>query len=162
MRCPTARAVVNAAGLVDQVCDLERAQPPRLALSRGVRQVFDHADLPVRNTVVMRTGRAAYSPYHWGGTPISVLPMTTTGAQYYTGTDQDVSYLLATTQKAMPEATLSPDRIVSVVGDSPASRCGSGRASKELSERRVWTCLRTALCGRRKIVGLPRDGRAHC
>jgi glycerol-3-phosphate dehydrogenase len=51
-----AKAVVNAAGpWVDEVCGLERQQAPRLALSRGVHLVFDHSDLPVRHTVVMRT-----------------------------------------------------------------------------------------------------------
>jgi glycerol-3-phosphate dehydrogenase len=56
-------------------------------------------------------------------------------------TDQDVSYLLATTQKAMPEARLSPDRIVSVwSGIRPLVGDGSGRDSKELSRKdEVWT-----------------------
>ena len=140
-----ARAVVNAAGpWVDQVCDLERAQPPRLALSRGVHLVFDHADLPVRNTVVMRTPDARrifavpLGQYTYIGTTDDYHPQH----EYWPPvTDQDVSYLLATTQKAMPEATLSPDRIVSVwSGIRPLVGDGSGRASKELSRKdEVWT-----------------------
>ena len=114
-----ARAVVNAAGpWVDQVCDLEQAQPPRLALSRGVHLVFDHADLPVRNTVVMRTPDARrifavpLGQYTYIGTTDDYHPEH----EYWPPvTDQDVSYLLATTQRAMPEASLSPDRIVSVL-----------------------------------------------
>ena len=140
-----ARAVVNAAGpWVDQVCDLEQAQPPRLALSRGVHLVFDHADLPVRNTVVMRTPDARrifavpLGQYTYIGTTDDYHPEH----EYWPPvTDQDVSYLLATTQGAMPEARLSTDRIVSVwSGIRPLVGDGSGRASKELSRKdEVWT-----------------------
>ena len=141
----SARAVVNAAGpWVDQVCDLEQPQPPRLALSRGVHLVFDHADLPVRNTVVMRTPDARrifavpLGQYTYIGTTDDYHPEH----EYWPPvTDQDVDYLLATTQRAMPEATLSPDRIVSVwSGIRPLVGDGSGRASKELSRKdEVWT-----------------------
>ncbi|MEK9586452.1 MAG: glycerol-3-phosphate dehydrogenase/oxidase [Halieaceae bacterium] len=141
----SARAVVNAAGpWVDQVCDLEQPQPPRLALSRGVHLVFNHADLPVRNTVVMRTPDARrifavpLGQYTYIGTTDDYHPEH----EYWPPvTDQDVSYLLATTQRAMPEATLSPDRIVSVwSGIRPLVGDGSGRASKELSRKdEVWT-----------------------
>ncbi len=141
----SARAVVNAAGpWVDQVCDLEQAQPPRLVLSRGVHLVFDHADLPVRNTVVMRTPDARrifavpLGQYTYIGTTDDYHPEH----EYWPPvTDQDVSYLLATTQRAMPEASLSPDRIVSVwSGIRPLVGDGSGRASKELSRKdEVWT-----------------------
>ena len=140
-----ARAVVNAAGpWVDQVCDLEQARPPRLALSRGVHLVFDHADLPVRNTVVMRTPDARrifavpLGQYTYIGTTDDYHPEH----EYWPPvTDQDVSYLLATTQRAMPEASLSPDSIVSVwSGIRPLVGDGSGRASKELSRKdEVWT-----------------------
>ena len=141
----SARAVVNAAGpWVDQVCDLEQAQPPKLVLSRGVHLVFDHADLPVRNTVVMRTPDARrifavpLGQYTYIGTTDDYHPEH----EYWPPvTDQDVSYLLATTQRAMPEASLSPDRIVSVwSGIRPLVGDGSGRASKELSRKdEVWT-----------------------
>ena len=141
----SARAVVNAAGpWVDQVCDLEQAQPPRLALSRGVHLVFDHADLPVRNTVVMRTPDARrifavpLGEYTYIGTTDDYHPEY----EYWPPvTDQDVSYLLSATHKAMPEANLSPDRIVSVwSGIRPLVGDGSGRASKELSRKdEVWT-----------------------
>ena len=140
-----ARAVVNAAGpWVDQVCDLEQAQPPRLALSRGVHLVFNHADLPVRNTVVMRTPDARrifavpLGQYTYIGTTDDYHPEH----EYWPPvTDQDVQYLLATTQKAMPEASLSSDRIVSVwSGIRPLVGDGSGRASNELSRKdEVWT-----------------------
>ena len=140
-----ARAVVNAAGpWVDQVCDLEQPQPPRLALSRGVHLVFNHADLPVRHTVVMRTPDARrifavpLGQYTYIGTTDDYHPEH----EYWPPvTDQDVRYLLATTQGAMPEATLSPDRIVSVwSGIRPLVGDGSGRASKELSRKdEVWT-----------------------
>ena len=141
----SARSVVNAAGpWVDQVCDLEQAQPPRLALSRGVHLVFDHADLPVCNTVVMRTPDARrifavpLGEYTYIGTTDDYHPEY----EYWPPvTDEDVSYLLATTQRAMPEATLSPDRIVSVwSGIRPLVGDGSGRESKELSRKdEVWT-----------------------
>ena len=141
----SARAVVNAAGpWVDQVCDLEQPQPPRLALSRGVHLVFNHADLPVRHTVVMRTPDARrifavpLGQYTYIGTTDDYHPEH----EYWPPvTDQDVRYLLATTQRAMPEATLSPDRIVSVwSGIRPLVGDGSGRASKELSRKdEVWT-----------------------
>ena len=141
----SARAVVNAAGpWVDQVCDLEQPQPPRLALSRGVHLVFNHADLPVRNTVVMRTPDARrifavpLGQYTYIGTTDDYHPEH----EYWPPvTDQDVSYLLATSQRAMPEASLSPDRIVSVwSGIRPLVGDGSGRASKELSRKdEVWT-----------------------
>jgi glycerol-3-phosphate dehydrogenase len=141
----SARAVVNAAGpWVDQVCDLEQPQPPRLALSRGVHLVFNHADLPVRNTVVMRTPDARrifavpLGQYTYIGTTDDYHPEH----EYWPPvTDQDVTYLLATTQRAMPQATLSPDRIVSVwSGIRPLVGDGSGRASKELSRKdEVWT-----------------------
>ena len=141
----SARAVVNAAGpWVDQVCDLEQPQPPRLALSRGVHLVFNHADLPVRNTVVMRTPDARrifavpLGQYTYIGTTDDYHPEH----EYWPPvTDQDVRYLLATTQRAMPQATLSPDRIVSVwSGIRPLVGDGSGRASKELSRKdEVWT-----------------------
>ena len=141
----SARAVVNAAGpWVDQVCDLEQPQPPRLALSRGVHLVFNHADLPVRHTVVMRTPDARrivavpLGQYTHLGTTDDYHPEH----EYWPPvTDQDVRYLLATTQRAMPEATLSPDRIVSVwSGIRPLVGDGSGRASKELSRKdEVWT-----------------------
>jgi len=140
-----ARAVVNAAGpWVDQVCDLEQPQPPRLALSRGVHLVFNHADLPVRNTVVMRTPDARrifavpLGEYTYIGTTDDYHPEY----EYWPPvTDQDVSYLLSATHKAMPEANLSPDRIVSVwSGIRPLVGDGSGRASKELSRKdEVWT-----------------------
>ena len=141
----SARAVVNAAGpWVDQVCDLEQPQPPRLALSRGVHLVFNHADLPVRNTVVMRTPDARrifavpLGQYTYIGTTDDYHPEH----EYWPPvTDQDVTYLLATTQRAMPQAKLSPDRIVSVwSGIRPLVGDGSGRASKELSRKdEVWT-----------------------
>ena len=141
----SARAVVNAAGpWVDQVCDLEHPQPPRLALSRGVHLVFNHADLPVRNTVVMRTSDARrifavpLGQYTYIGTTDDYHPEH----EYWPPvTDQDVSYLWATTQRAMPEASLSPERIVSVwSGIRPLVGDGSGRASKELSRKdEVWT-----------------------
>ena len=141
----SARAVVNAAGpWVDQVCNLENPQPPRLALSRGVHLVFNHADLPVRNTVVMRTPDARrifavpLGQYTYIGTTDDYHPEY----EYWPPvTDQDVGYLLATTQKAMPEASLSPDRIVAVwSGIRPLVGDGSGRASKELSRKdEVWT-----------------------
>ena len=164
-----ARAVVNAAGpWVDQVCGLEQTQAPRLALSRGVHLVFDHADLPVRNTVVMRTPDARrifavpLGHYTYIGTTDDYHPEY----EYWPPvTDQDVSYLLATTQRAMPAAALSPDRIVSVwSGIRPLVGDGSGRASKELSRKdEVWTSPSgPALCGRRQVVGLSRHGRAHC
>ena len=140
-----ARAIVNAAGpWVDQVCDLEQPQPPRLALSRGVHLVFNHADLPVRNTVVMRTPDARrifavpLGEYTYIGTTDDYHPEY----EYWPPvTDQDVSYLLSATHKAMPEANLSPDRIVSVwSGIRPLVGDGSGRASKELSRKdEVWT-----------------------
>ncbi|MGB1959390.1 MAG: FAD-dependent oxidoreductase, partial [Luminiphilus sp.] len=140
-----ARAVVNAAGpWVDQVCDLEQPQAPRLALSRGVHLVFDHADLPVRNTVVMRTPDARrifavpLGQYTYIGTTDDYHPEY----QYWPPvTEQDVNYLLAATLRAMPEARLSPDRIVSVwSGIRPLVGDGSGRASKELSRKdEVWT-----------------------
>ena len=141
----SARSVVNAAGpWVDQVCDLEQPQPPRLALSRGVHLVFNHADLPVRHTVVMRTPDARrifavpLGQYTYIGTTDDYHPEH----EYWPPvTDQDVSYLLATTQRAMPQATPSPDRIVSVwSGIRPLVGDGSGRASKELSRKdEVWT-----------------------
>jgi glycerol-3-phosphate dehydrogenase len=141
----SARAVVNAAGpWVDQVCELEHPQPQRLALSRGVHLVFNHADLPVRNTVVMRTPDARrifavpLGQYTYIGTTDDYHPEH----EYWPPvTDQDVSYLLATTKRAMPEAALSPDRIVSVwSGIRPLVGDGSGRASKELSRKdEVWT-----------------------
>ena len=140
-----ARAVVNAAGpWVDQVCDMEQAQPPRLALSRGVHLVFDHADLPVRNTVVMRTpdARRIFAVPLGRYTYIGTTDDYHSEHEYWPPvTDQDVSYLLATTKRAMPEATLSPDRIVSVwSGIRPLVSDGSGRASKELSRKdEVWT-----------------------
>ena len=140
----SARAVVNAAGpWVDQVCNLENPQPPRLALSRGVHLVFNHADLPVRNTVVMRTPDARrifavpLGRYTYIGTTDDYHPEH----EYWPPvTDQDVSYLLATTKRVMPEASLSPDRIVSVwSGIRPLVGDGSGRASKELSRKdEVW------------------------
>jgi glycerol-3-phosphate dehydrogenase len=140
-----ARAVVNASGpWVDQVLDLEQPQAPRLALSRGVHLVFDHADVPVRNTVVMRTPDARrifavpLGQYTYIGTTDDYHPEY----EYWPPvTDQDVSYLLSATQKAMPEASLSPDRIVSVwSGIRPLVSDGSGRASKELSRKdEVWT-----------------------
>ena len=139
------RAVVNAAGpWVDQVCDLEDPQPPRLALSRGVHLVFNHVDLPIRNTVVMRTPDARrifavpLGQYTYIGTTDDYHPEH----EYWPPvTDQDVSYLLSTTQRAMPEASLSPDRIISVwSGIRPLVGDGSGRASKELSRKdEVWT-----------------------
>ena len=115
-----------------------------MALSRGVHLVFDHADLPVRNTVVMRTPDARrifavpLGQYTYIGTTDDYHPEY----EYWPPvTDQDVSYLLATTQRAMPAATLSPDRIVSVwSGIRPLVGDGSGRASKELSRKdEVWT-----------------------
>ncbi len=141
----SAKAVVNAAGpWVDQVCDLENPQPPRLALSRGVHLVFNHADLPVCNTVVMRTPDAR----RIFAVPLGQFTYIGTTDDYHPEyeywppvTDQDVSYLLSTTQKAMPEASLSPDRIISVwSGIRPLVGDGSGRASKELSRKdEIWT-----------------------
>ena len=140
-----ARAVVNAAGpWVDEVCGLEAPQPARLALSRGVHLVFNHADVPVRNTVVMRTPDARrifavpLGQYTYIGTTDDYHPES----EYWPPvTDQDVSYLLSSTRKAMPEANLSADRIVSVwSGIRPLVGDGSGRASKELSRKdEVWT-----------------------
>ena len=140
-----ARAVVNAAGpWVDEVCGLEAPQPPRLALSRGVHLVFNHADVPVHNTVVMRTPDARrifavpLGQYTYIGTTDDYHPES----EYWPPvTDQDVSYLLSSTRKAMPEANLSAGRIVSVwSGIRPLVGDGSGRASKELSRKdEVWT-----------------------
>ena len=140
-----ARAVVNAAGpWVDQVCGLEHAQAPRLALSRGVHLVFNRVDLPVCNTVVMRTPDARrifavpLGQYTYIGTTDDYHPE----CEYWPPvTDQDVRYLLSTTQKVMPKANLSADRIVSVwSGIRPLVGDGSGRASRELSRKdEVWT-----------------------
>jgi len=140
-----ARAVVNAAGpWVDQVCGLEGDQQNRLALSRGVHLVFDHADLPVRNTVVMRTrdSRRIFAVplgrYTYIGTTDDYHPEF----EYWPPvTEQDVDYLLSSTRRVMPEANLSADRIISVwSGIRPLVGDGSGRASKELSRKdEVWT-----------------------
>jgi len=140
-----ARAVVNAAGpWVDQVCGLEGDQQNRLALSRGVHLVFDHADLPVRNTVVMRTrdSRRIFAVplgrYTYIGTTDDYHPEF----EYWPPvTEQDVDYLLSSTCRVMPEANLSADRIISVwSGIRPLVGDGSGRASKELSRKdEVWT-----------------------
>ena len=140
-----ARAVVNAAGpWVDEVCGLEAPQPPRLALSRGVHLVFNHADVPVRNTVVMRTpdARRIFAVPLGQHTYIGTTDDYHPESEYWPPvTDQDVSYLLSSTRKAMPEANLSADRIVSVwSGIRPLVGDGSGRASKELSRKdEVWT-----------------------
>ena len=141
----TARAVVNAAGpWVDQVCGLEGDQQNRLALSRGVHLVFDNADLPVRNTVVMRTrdSRRIFAVplgrYTYIGTTDDYHPEF----EYWPPvTEQDVDYLLSSTCRVMPEANLSADRIISVwSGIRPLVGDGSGRASKELSRKdEVWT-----------------------
>jgi len=140
----TARAVVNAAGpWVDQVCGLEGDQQNRLALSRGVHLVFDNADLPVRNTVVMRTrdSRRIFAVplgrYTYIGTTDDYHPEF----EYWPPvTEQDVDYLLSSTRRVMPEANLSAGRIVSVwSGIRPLVGDGSGRASKELSRKdEVW------------------------
>ena len=140
-----ARAVVNAAGpWVDQVCGLEGDQQNRLALSRGVHLVFDHADLPVHNTVVMRTrdSRRIFAVplgrYTYIGTTDDYHPEF----EYWPPvTEQDVDYLLSSTCRVMPEANLFADRIVSVwSGIRPLVGDGSGRASKELSRKdEVWT-----------------------
>jgi glycerol-3-phosphate dehydrogenase len=140
-----ARAVINAAGpWVDQVCGLEGDQPARLALSRGVHLVFDHADLPVRNTVVMRTHDARrifavpLGQYTYIGTTDDYHPKF----EYWPPvTEQDIEYLLSSTRRVMPDAKLSADRIVSVwSGIRPLVGDGSGRASKELSRKdEVWT-----------------------
>ena len=140
-----ARAVVNAAGpWVDEVCGLEAPQPPRLALSRGVHLVFNHADVPVCNTVVMRTpdARRIFAVPLGQHTYIGTTDDYHPESEYWPPvTDQDVSYLLSSTRKAMPEANLSADRIVSVwSGIRPLVGDGSGRASKELSRKdEVWT-----------------------
>ena len=140
-----ARSVINAAGpWVDQVCGLEGDQQTRLALSRGVHLVFDHADLPVRNTVVMRTrdSRRIFAVplgrYTYIGTTDDYHPEF----EYWPPvTEQDVDYLLSSTRRVMPEANLTADRIVSVwSGIRPLVGDGSGRASKELSRKdEVWT-----------------------
>ena len=140
-----ARAVINAAGpWVDQVCGFEGDQPARLALSRGVHLVFDRADLPVRNTVVMRTHDARrifavpLGQYTYIGTTDDYHP----AFEYWPPvTEQDVSYLLAGTRRVMPETTAAADNIVSVwSGIRPLVGDGSGRASKELSRKdEVWT-----------------------
>ena len=140
-----ARAVVNAAGpWVDEVCGLERQQAPRLALSRGVHLVFDHSDLPVRHTVVMRTRDARrifavpLGKYTYVGTTDDYHPEF----EYWPPvTEQDVSYLLEETRRAMPEVNAAPENIVSVwSGIRPLVGDGSGRASKELSRKdEVWT-----------------------
>ena len=140
-----AKAVVNAAGpWVDEVCGLERQQAPRLALSRGVHLVFDHSDLPVRHTVVMRTHDARrifavpLGQYTYVGTTDDYHP----ALEYWPPvTEQDVSYLLAGTRRVMPEVNAAPENIVSVwSGIRPLVGDGSGRASKELSRKdEVWT-----------------------
>jgi len=140
-----ARAVINAAGpWVDQVCGLEGDQPARLALSRGVHLVFEHADLPVRNTVVMRTHDARrifavpLGQYTYIGTTDDYHPKF----EYWPPVmEQDIEYLLSSTRRVMPDAKLSADRIVSVwSGIRPLVGDGSGRASKELSRKdEVWT-----------------------
>ncbi|MDG2461474.1 MAG: glycerol-3-phosphate dehydrogenase/oxidase [Luminiphilus sp.] len=140
-----ARAVVNAAGpWVDEVCGLERDHEPRLALSRGVHLVFNHADLPVRSTVVMRThdGRRIFAVplglYTYIGTTDDYHP----DCEYWPPvTEQDVRYLLSETQRVMPETNASANNIVSVwSGIRPLVGDGSGRASKELSRKdEVWT-----------------------
>ena len=141
----SARAVVNAAGpWVDQVCGLEGTQQTRLALSRGVHLVFDHADLPVRNTVVMRTHDARrifavpLGEYTYIGTTDDYHPEF----EYWPPvTEEDVRYLLAGTQRVMPEGNATAENIVSVwSGIRPLVGDGSGRASKELSRKdEVWT-----------------------
>ena len=139
-----ARALVNAAGpWVDEVCGLEGEQPQRLALSRGVHLVVNHSDLPVCHTVVMRTPdrrrifAVPLGRYTYIGTTDDYHPEF----EYWPPvTEQDVSYLLSTTKKIMPEASLSPERMVSVwSGIRPLVGDGSGRASKELSRKdEVW------------------------
>lgn len=139
-----ARAVVNAAGpWVDEVCALEGERQQRLALSRGVHLVFNHADLPVNHTVVMRTPDARrifavpLGEYAYIGTTDDYHPEF----EYWPPvTEQDVHYLLSSTQRMLPEANVSPARIVSAwSGIRPLVGDGSGRASKELSRKdEVW------------------------
>lgn len=139
-----ANAVVNAAGpWVDAVCGLEKEQAPRLALSRGVHLVFKHQDLPVHNTVVMRThdARRIFAVPLGGYTYIGTTDDYHPECEYWPPvTESDVSYLLAGTRRVMPEANLTPDNIVSVwSGIRPLVADGSGRASKELSRKdEVW------------------------
>lgn len=139
-----ASAVVNAAGpWVDAVCGLEKEQAPRLALSRGVHLVFKHQDLPVHNTVVMRThdARRIFAVPLGGYTYIGTTDDYHPECEYWPPvTESDVSYLLAGTRRVMPEANLTPDNIVSVwSGIRPLVADGSGRASKELSRKdEVW------------------------
>ena len=139
-----ASAVVNAAGpWVDAVCGLEKEQAPRLALSRGVHLVFKHQDLPVHNTVVMRThdARRIFAVPLGGYTYIGTTDDYHPDCEYWPPvTGSDVSYLLAGTRRVMPEANLTPDNIVSVwSGIRPLVADGSGRASKELSRKdEVW------------------------
>ena len=139
-----ASAIVNAAGpWVDAVCGLEKEQAPRLALSRGVHLVFKHQDLPVHNTVVMRThdARRIFAVPLGGYTYIGTTDDYHPECEYWPPvTEADVSYLLAGTRQVMPEANLMPDNIVSVwSGIRPLVADGSGRASKELSRKdEVW------------------------
>ena len=113
-----ASSIVNAAGpWVDAVCGLEKEQAPRLALSRGVHLVFKHQDLPVHNTVVMRThdARRIFAVPIGGYTYIGTTDDYHPECEYWPPvTEGDVSYLLAGTRQVMPEANLMPDNIVSV------------------------------------------------
>ncbi len=139
-----AKTVVNASGpWVDEVCNMEVEQNPRLALSRGVHVVFDHNDIPVQRTVVMRTQdrRRIFAVPLGEYTYLGTTDDFHFNSEYWPPVDQeDINYLLKGTEKVMPSLSLSPNNIISVwSGIRPLVGDGSGRATKELSRKdEIW------------------------
>jgi len=139
-----ATLVVNTAGpWVDHVCRLENsAQPPRLALSRGIHVVVDRERLPVNHTVVMSTPdkRKIFAvpagEFTYLGTTDEFYPHDHYWPDVY---QADLDYLFETTNQQFPQAHLSTKDVVSVwSGVRPLVGSTSEKATEVSRKDEMW------------------------
>lgn len=139
----SARSVVNAAGPWAESLLPTQAGPPRLRLSKGVHIVVPHAELPVRNLVMIGTQdnrmlfvipRGRHTYIGTTDTPHEGGPQT-----WPEVTAADVAYLLEPLQRYFPKTEVTEaDVVASWAGLRPLVN-EPGKAPKEMSRKdEIW------------------------
>ncbi len=135
-----ARCVVNAAGpWVDQLRLLETpAATKQLCLTKGVHLVVPSARLPLKHTLNLKAadGRGIFviprGPSLYIGTTDTFYPDNSYWPEITTA---DVTYLLATVNRALPDADLTPADISSLWSGLRPLIAQPGRQPSEISRR---------------------------
>lgn len=135
----TARLIVNAAGpWVDAVRALDGETATSLQLTKGIHLVFRAADLPCRNTVVMRARdkRGVFAvprgPFVYAGTTDTFYPQP----DYWPTIERgDIGYLLETVNRAFEIVPLSEASIVAAWAGLRPLVAEAGKNPSEISRK---------------------------